>query len=70
MVGTLRVEEALQRLKGVFLELPGTQLTIVEASRLTGVDQDLCRVILGALEDARFVRCGQNGVFVHRGSEV
>ena len=68
MVGT-RVEDAVQRLKGVFLEIPGTQLTLGDASRLTGLESDVCRVILDALEDARFVRRRQDGLFVQRTAE-
>jgi hypothetical protein len=55
MVG-MRVEDAVQRLQGVFLEIPGTQLTLGDASGLTGLESDVCRVNLDALEDARFVR--------------
>ena len=33
---TPRVEEAVQTLKGVFLEIPDTQLSLVDASRLSG----------------------------------
>jgi hypothetical protein len=69
MIGTPRVEDAVQRLKGVFLEIPGTALTLETASRLTGLDRDVCLLILDALEDARFIRRRQNGVFVQRTSE-
>lgn len=65
----LRVEEAVQRLKGAFLEMPGTQLTPRDAARLTGLEHETCRVILAALEDVRFLRQRQNGVFVRRTTE-
>jgi hypothetical protein len=65
----IRVDDAVQRLKGVFLEIPGTELTPSDASRLTGLESEVCRVILDALEDARFVRRRQNGVFVQRSPE-
>ena len=68
-VTTLRVEEAVIRLKGSFLEMPGTQLTVRDAARLTGLEDDTCRIILSALEDARFLRRRLNGVFVQRTSE-
>lgn len=46
--------EAVERLKGVFLEIPCTRLTVGDASRLAGVDHPLCQEVMTALEDARF----------------
>jgi DNA-binding IclR family transcriptional regulator len=63
---TPRVEEAVQKLKGVFLEIPGTQLSLVDASRLSGLERNTCRMILEALEDVRFLRRAPNGLFVRR----
>ena len=65
----MRVEEAALRLKGAFLEMPGTQLTLSEAARLTGLEHDTCRVILSTLEDIKFLRQRHNGVFVRRTAE-
>ena len=63
---TPRVEEAVQKLKGVFLEIPSTQLSLVDASRLSGLERNTCRMILEALEDVRFLRRAPNGLFVRR----
>ena len=63
---TPRVEEAVQKLKGVFLEIPNTQLSLVDASRLSGLERNTCRMILEALEDVRFLRRAPNGLFVRR----
>ena len=62
MIGT-RVEVAVQRLKEVFLE-PGTQITVSEAERLTGLEHHHCEMVLGALVDARYIRRGLDGMFV------
>ena len=61
-----RVVEAVQRLKGVFLEAPATQLSLVDASRLSGLERGTTRLILEALEDARFLRRASNGLFTRR----
>ena len=63
---TPRVTEALDRLKNVFLEIPGTQLSLADAARLSGLERDTCRIILEALEDTRFLARGRNGLFVRR----
>jgi hypothetical protein len=68
-VATSRIEHAARRLKAVFLEMPGTQLTVNDAARLTGLEYEICRAILAALEDARFVRQRHHGLFVQRTSE-
>jgi DNA-binding IclR family transcriptional regulator len=69
MPGTMRVEEAVLRLKATFLEMPGTTLTLSDAARLTGLEHHTCRVILAALENGRFVRQRHDGTFVQRSSE-
>lgn len=59
----LRVTEALQRLRGVFLEVPGTRMTVADASRLSGLDRSTCGMVLAALEDARFLKRGRDGLY-------
>jgi DNA-binding IclR family transcriptional regulator len=63
---TPRVVDAVQRLKGVFLEVPSTQMSLVDASRLAGLERNTTRLILEALEDARFLRRSSNGLFMRR----
>ena len=63
---TPRVVDAVQRLKGVFLEIPTTQMSLVDASRLAGLERNTTRLILEALEDARFLRRSSNGLFMRR----
>ena len=64
-----RVTEAVQRLKGVFLEVPGTRLTLADATRLSGLDRPMCHLVLMALEDARVVKRGRDGVY-ERGRKI
>jgi hypothetical protein len=65
----LRVVDAMQRVKGVFLEIPGTRLTPAETARLSGLDSPLCRFVLAALEDAQFLRRGRDGLYARRTSD-
>jgi DNA-binding IclR family transcriptional regulator len=58
-----RVSEAVQRIKGVFREIPTTQLTLADATRLSGLDRPMCHLVLTALEDARFLRRGRDGIY-------
>lgn len=58
-----RFGEAVQRLKGVFLEIPGTRLSVADASRLSGLDRLTCNIVLMALEDARFLKRGHDGLY-------
>ena len=59
-----RVAEAVQRLKGVFLEIPGTRLTVADASRLAGLDRPVCQLVLIALEDAHFLTRARDGLYL------
>ena len=55
------IPQAVQRLHGLFIEAPGTQLTLLEASRLTGLERDICEHVLSALEAAHFLKLGRDG---------
>jgi len=65
---TPRVTEAVARLRGVFLDTPTTELSLADAVRLSGVERPTCRIILEALEDARFLARDQRGLFIRRPS--
>jgi hypothetical protein len=56
-------EDALERVKGMFLEMPGTDWTVADAARLAGLDATVCRAILEALQQTGFVS-QRNGRFV------
>jgi two-component system, chemotaxis family, chemotaxis protein CheY len=62
-----RVVAILGRVRAEFLEMPGLRLTAAEAQRLCGVDDtDVCRWILDALVQARFLQRAENGVYSRR----
>jgi hypothetical protein len=58
------VADALRRVKGEFLEMPGLKLTASQAQRLWGLDRESCEALLGALVDARFLARTPEGAFV------
>ena len=60
------VAQGVQRLKGVFLEMPGTRLTLLDAVKLSGLDQTTCEVVLDALEGARFLKRANDGCYQRR----
>ena len=64
-----RVTVALERLKGLFLEIPDTRLSLTEAARLANLDTDLCHGILTALEDVRFLTRQHDGLYYRRASD-
>jgi len=64
-----RISEAVQRLKAVFTEIPGTRLTVTDAVRLSGLDRAVCECVLLALEDARFLKRGQGGRYQRRATD-
>ena len=59
-----RVSEVVETLKSVFLEIPGTQLSAADAARLSGLEIASCRIILEALQDARFLARARGGLFL------
>lgn len=46
---------ALDRAKAEYLEMPGLQLTSVQAARLWSLDRALCDAVLAALVEQRFL---------------
>ena len=64
------IAEAVNRLRGTFLEIPGTKLKPAEAARLCGLEATACCIILDVLKDAGFLRRGSDGAFVRADSET
>jgi hypothetical protein len=58
------VGEALDRIKGMFAEMPGTEWTATDAARLSGLEGGVCRAALGALRDTGYLRQRMDGVYV------
>ncbi len=66
MTGETRraTEEALRRVRGEFLEMPGMRLTEAQARRLWNLDAVSCQELLGALVDAKFLFRTRDGAFM------
>ena len=58
------VAEALARIKGMFEEMPGTEWTVSDAARLSGLETSVCRAILDALRHAGFLTQRADGSYV------
>ena len=70
MDATPRVYDAVQRLRGIFLEMPGTQLSMADATRLSGLERPVCRAVLQALEDSQFLKRRRDGIFMRRAPDA
>jgi hypothetical protein len=64
----MRISEALQRIQGEFVEMPGLHLTAAQARRLWGLERDVCDALLGALVDAKFLAQTPDGSFIRLGA--
>jgi hypothetical protein len=53
----------LERIRAEFLEMPGLRLTVDQAQRLCGVEPTLCKAVLDALVDAKFLCVKSNGTY-------
>jgi DNA-binding IclR family transcriptional regulator len=60
---TTQLLAAIDRLKAIFTEVPGTQLTVKEASRMSGLDPERCQPVLDALVSTGFLARGRDGRF-------
>jgi hypothetical protein len=57
------ISDALRRMKGEYLDMPGLRLTPAQAQRLWGLDRESCQALLGALVDAKFLHKTRDGAF-------
>src|SRR5262245_53471873 len=46
---SMEFEAIVRRVRGEFLEMPGLTLTVAQAGRLWGLEQDLCQRVIGVL---------------------
>ena len=51
------------RIRGEYLEMPGLRLTLEQAQRLCGVERMLCKTVLDALVEAKFLCVKPNGAY-------
>ena len=65
----MNVEAVARRVLAEFDEMPGLALTVHQASRLFGIDQDVCRVVLDTLVDLAYLRQTSGGMII-RGDRV
>ena len=53
----------LTRIRGEYLEMPGLRLTLDQAQRLFGADSTLCKTVLDALVEMKFLCVKPSGVY-------
>jgi hypothetical protein len=63
-----RIDRALNRLRTVFIQIPGARLSLAEAARLTELETHLCQILLNALEDLDFLR-QEDGFYQRQSNE-
>ncbi len=60
----VRAEDALQRIRGEYLEMPGLRLTPAQAQRLWNLDRPTCEELLGNLVKSHFLSRTRDGSFI------
>jgi hypothetical protein len=57
-------EQAFQRIRAEYLEMPGMRLTAAQVERLSGVETSVCKRVLNDLVRTKFLRVSSDGTFV------
>jgi hypothetical protein len=57
----------VERVRGEFNEMPGLQLTVPQAARLLGIEQETCNVVIETLVASSFLRRTPTGTIVRTG---
>jgi hypothetical protein len=55
------MNELVGRIRAEFLEMPGLRLTVLQASRLWGIEEETCQRVINALVDSSFLRWTRPG---------
>lgn len=63
---TPRLKAALAKVRELFVRAPGIRLTTADTARASGLDRQVCRVLLRHLAEAGFLERRASGVFVRR----
>ena len=56
-------QQALERIRAEYQQMPGMQLTLEQVQRLSGVDRSVCQQVLDALVNAKFVFLRTDGSY-------
>jgi hypothetical protein len=56
-------QEALERIRAEYLEMPGLRLTVEQVQRLCGIGRAMCSVALETLVEAKFLCTKSNGAY-------
>jgi hypothetical protein len=57
------MDRTVERLRAEFLEMPGLRLTLEQVQRLCGVERALCKAVLDALVDGKFLCMKADGTY-------
>jgi DNA-binding IclR family transcriptional regulator len=60
----MEIKELGDRLRGMFLEVPGTQLSLSQAARLAGLEPSVCQHVLETLTAAHVLTRREDGTFL------
>src|SRR5262245_50277234 len=60
----MELHDLVERVRSEFIEMPGLQLTLPQAARLWGLDQNASRRIIDALVEGSFLRWTKRGTVV------
>ena len=55
------LETVLRRVRAEFVEMPGLRLTPAQATRLWGVDREMCQAVISALIASSFLKWTDSG---------
>lgn len=60
----MSVDAVTRRVRAEFEEMPGLTLTELQAAKLFGIDQTVCRDVIGQLIDESYLRKTRSGSII------
>lgn len=57
-------EHLSQQVRGEYLEMPGMSLTVEQATKMWGINREICATLLESLVEVGFLRRGQHGMYL------
>ena len=64
------IDALLKRIRAEYLEMPGMTLKLEQVARLCGVERSLCKRVLDALVDVKFLCVRADGAYARLSADM
>jgi hypothetical protein len=68
--GSAENDALVERIRAEYLEMPGMTLRLEQVARLCGIERSICKLVLDALVDVKFLCVKADGAYARLSAEM